>query len=238
MPGLHQIEALVWDIGGTVFDWYGAITAEVTKRAVDRGVSVDAHAFAHAWRYGMFDILERVRTHDMPWLNADEMHRLTLDLILPDFENFDLDDQERDEMVELWSNLPAWPDAPAALERLRGRYAVTVLTVLRWRNAVGSSRRNGIVWDGILSCEFLGVYKPSLEAYRSAADLLGLEPQQTMMVAAHPGDLQYAAEAGMRTAYVHRPDEAGKGEDEGGFPCEFAEINARDFDDLADQLYG
>ena len=36
---------------------------------------------------------------------------------------------------------------------------------------------------------------------------LGLAPEQTMMVAAHPWDLRAAAAHGMRTAYVARPGE-------------------------------
>jgi 2-haloacid dehalogenase len=36
------------------------------------------------------------------------------------------------------------------------------------------------------------------------------EPR-ALLVAAHPGDLTAAAACGLRTAYVHRPDEHGPG---------------------------
>jgi 2-haloacid dehalogenase len=45
--------------------------------------------------------------------------------------------------------------------------------------------------------------------YLGAARLLGLEPGQVMMVAAHGGDLQAAAALGLRTAFVRRPYERG-----------------------------
>ena len=93
------------------------------------------------------------------------------------------------------------------IEKLRGRFRVTVLTVLSWQIAVSSSKHNNISWDGILSCEFLGYYKPDLEAYRKAATLLGLRPDEVMMCAAHEPDLDAAAEAGLRTGYVHVPVE-------------------------------
>jgi 2-haloacid dehalogenase len=51
--------------------------------------------------------------------------------------------------------MPAWPDAPAAIAGLRERFVVAPLTILSWRMAVGSSRRAGIDWDGILSCDVL-----------------------------------------------------------------------------------
>jgi 2-haloacid dehalogenase len=56
-----------------------------------------------------------------------------------------------------------------------------------------------------------------------------------MMVAAHPWDLNAAREAGLATAYVPRPLERGPATPyEPSLPD--ADINARDFTDLADQL--
>jgi len=63
-----------------------------------------------------------------------------------------------------------------------------------------------VQWDGILSCEFLGYYKPSLQAYLKATSLLGLQPTEAMMVAAHEGDLAAAQAAGLHTAYVNVPE--------------------------------
>ena len=42
-----------------------------------------------------------------------------------------------------------------------------------------------------------------------AARYLGLRPQQIMMVAAHPTDLQAAQAVGLRTAFIPRPLEHG-----------------------------
>ncbi|MEO7150400.1 MAG: HAD hydrolase-like protein, partial [Burkholderiaceae bacterium] len=71
------------------------------------------------------------------------------------------------------------------------------------------SRRNGIGWDAIVSCEMIGTYKPHPEAYFTAARWLGLAPAQILMVACHNFDLNAAHASGMRTAFVRRPDEWG-----------------------------
>ena len=42
-----------------------------------------------------------------------------------------------------------------------------------------------------------------------AADMLGLEPSQVMMTAAHKGDLQAASALGLKTGFVPRPLERG-----------------------------
>jgi 2-haloacid dehalogenase len=100
---------------------------------------------------------------------------------------------------------------------------------------VDCSKHNGISWDGILSCEFLGHYKPDAEAYHKGVSLLRLEPEQAMMVAAHPGDLSAAIKAGLHSAYVHR-----EGESAGIFGEVDSEIkwdvNTRDFAELESQL--
>ena len=86
---------------------------------------------------------------------------------------------------------------------------VVSFTMLPLALVVDVSRRNGIVWDAIVSCEMIGVYKPHAEAYLTAARWINLAPAQVLMVACHNFDLNAAQDAGMRTAFVRRPDEWG-----------------------------
>jgi 2-haloacid dehalogenase len=43
--------------------------------------------------------------------------------------------------------------------RLRQRYVVASFTLLTTSLVVDVSKRNGIVWDAIISCEMIGIYK-------------------------------------------------------------------------------
>ena len=168
-------------------------------------------------------------------MNADQLHRTVLEDVLTKHSAIELSDSARDDLNNVWHRLNAWPDAPAAIEKLRSRYTVVVLTVLSWSIAVDCSKHNGISWDGILSCEFLGHYKPDAEAYLKGVSLLRLEPQQAMMVAAHAGDLKAAMAAGLHSAYVHRDGES-PGLFEEGDPAAEWDVNTRDFDELGRQL--
>ena len=233
---LTQIRALSFDVGGTVFDWHSTIRDEVTTLATASGATVDAPLFANTWRRKMFELLAKVRRDELPWMNADALHRMALDEMAPDQPSFKLTPGQADELNRVWHRLRVWPDFPPALERLRSRYTVIVLTVLSWSIVVDSSKETSLSWDGVLSCEFLGHYKPDREAYLAGVRMLGLQPEQVMMVAAHPGDLRAAAAAGLRTAYTPRPDERGEGS---GPPPEATarfDVNARDFTDLAELL--
>lgn len=233
---LHSIKALTFDVGGTVFDWHHTVLDEVQRLAGERGLAVASAQFANEWRRTMFEILGQVRAGSLPWMNADAMHRRALDEILPRYPALDLTASERDELSRIWHHLRVWPDAPAVIKQLRGRFTVVVLTVLSWSIVVDSSKRGGLDWDGVLSCEFLGHYKPDREAYLAGTRLLGTAPQETMMVAAHPWDLRAAAAAGLRCAYVSRPGERGEGNDGEPSPQSDFDVNATDFPDLARQL--
>ena len=236
MADIGNVQALAWDIGGTIFDWHHTIRDEVAAIAEAQGAELDAAAFTNQWRFTMFRRLALVRRGDLPWLNADQLHRRVLDEVLEDHPQIQLNFAERDELNQVWHRLRCWPGSAEALEALRSRYRVTVLTVMSWAIAVDSSKHNGISWDGILSCEFLGHYKPEREAYQTGARLLGLEPGQVMMCAAHKGDLKAAAAAGMPTAYVPIPGERGEGNDPDLSPDPSFTVNATDFPDLAKQL--
>ena len=239
MPAdLTAVKALTFDVGGTVFDWRGTVEAEVRKLAAERGAEVDVRQFATDWRVGMFAELAKVRARELPWMNADDLHRRVLDDVLKTHSALTLSPSERDELTDVWHRLKAWEDAPAAIERLRSRYTVVVLTVLSWSIAVDCSKFNGISWDGILSCEFLGDYKPDAPAYRAAVRLLRLEgdPAQAMMVAAHDGDLQAAMSAGLRSAFVHREGETRVLSTPAISNAREYDVSARDFTELADKL--
>ena len=236
MVDLSSIKALTFDIGGTVFDWHSSIRDEVHRLATERGVEVNGAQFANEWRREMFKMLAKVRGGALPWMNADQIHRRVLDDVAPRYPALELIDSDLDELNQIWHHLNVWEDAPPAIEQLRSRYTVVVLTVLSWSIAVDSSKERNIGWDGIISCEFLGNYKPDAPAYHAGVKLLGIEPNEAMMVAAHYGDLRAAMKAGLRSAFVPRPGERGEGGDFETEPQPTFDINSKDFADLANQL--
>ncbi len=238
MTDLSKIKVLTFDVGGTVFDWRGGIQEEVTRLAAEQGADVDVPQFATDWRTWMFDTLARVRSGELSWRNADQIHRSVLDDVLEKHSALELSASERDKLNEVWHRLSAWPDAAAAIERVRGRYTTVILTVLSYSIVVDCSKYNGIGWDGILSCEFLGHYKTDPEAYLTALKLLRVEPSEAMMVAAHKRDLQGAAAAGLHTAYVHREGESDVPPGSSSLSSAASEFDvvAADFPDLADKL--
>jgi 2-haloacid dehalogenase len=232
---MDNVRGLFFDVGGTVFDWKNTTREKIQELADEKGESIDSEAFANDWRGEMFKIHTQVRQGNLPWMNSDDMHLRALENLTPTYPILTTLDHLA--LVKTtWHHLKAFAGAPEAINRLRTKYTVVVLTILSWESIVNSSKTARVQWDGILSCEFLGYYKPSLQAYLKATRLLGLKPSEAMMVAAHEGDLAAAQAAGLHTAYVNVPEEDNMAE---GFeqPSETNfDFQAQDFESLCKQL--
>jgi len=203
---MENIKGLFFDVGGTVFDWKNTAREKIQKLADAKVQTIDGEAFANDWRGEMFKIHTQVRHGNLPWMNADGMHLRALENLTGKYPLLTTVDH-MSLVKSTWHHLNAFAGAPAAINRLRTKYTVVVLTILSWESIVNSSKAAQVQWDGILSCEFLGYYKPSFQAYLRGISLLGLQPAEAMMVAAHEGDLKAAQAAGLHTAYVNVPEE-------------------------------
>jgi 2-haloacid dehalogenase len=220
-----------------VFDWLSAVTNALDAVAAGRKPSsFDPNGFAVAVRAGFLDLYGQVYRGERGWMTADAIYQAVLAELQAPHGLTDLAPADQARLDGAWRTMPAWPDAPAGITALRRRYVVAPLTILSWPMAVGSSRASSIAWDGILSCDLLGVYKPDPRCFARAAEIMGCAPAEIMQVAAHPSDLRAARAAGFRTTYV-LPKLLDPGEDyrDTGFAAEF-DVVAEDFGMLASTL--
>lgn len=228
-----HIKALTFDTGGTVLDWHGGLTRAFAAAGARRGLEADWHAVVNEYRRRS---LKAIGGQVQPAFNFDDVHRRVLDEIVGEFGLGGLDAADRDAIWRTWHALDAWPDFAAALARLRRKYVVASFTLLTTSLVIDVSRRNGIVWDAILSCEMIGIYKTRPEAYLTAAKWLQLDPSEIMMVAAHNHDLNGALACGFHTAFVRRPAEWGPGGPADPVPDPAHTLVADDFGQLAEKL--
>ena len=104
-------------------------------------------------------------------------------------------------------DLPAHPEVPGALSRLRSAgFPLATLTNSSQEMARAQLERAGILghFDEVLSVQEVRRYKPAPEPYRMAASRLGVEPTAVRMVAAHDWDVWGAVQAGCAAGYVAR----------------------------------
>lgn len=236
MTNLSQIQALLFDVFGTVVDWRSSIIREGQALGMEKKIDIDWATFADEWRAGYQPAMAQVRTGQLPWMRIDELHRVILKRLLDEFDITDLNETEIDHLNRAWHRLDPWPDAVAGLTRLKQRYTIATLSNGNVSLLVNMAKHGGLPWDCVLSAELAHHYKPDPEAYLTAVDLLGLAPQQVMMVAAHNGDLKAARALGLHTAFVARPTEYGPHQSTDLEADPTVDIAATDFNDLATQL--
>ncbi|MFN3889762.1 MAG: haloacid dehalogenase type II [Beijerinckiaceae bacterium] len=230
-------KALFFDVFGTLVDWRQGIARESEAILSRLGHSLDWNAFALEWRARYQPTLEQVRNGKRAFEKLDALHRENVQPVLARFGVTDADDDTLDALTNAWRRLPAWPDVPPALARLRERFLLAPVSNGNISMMAMLARFNGFQWDAVLGAELADDYKPNAEVYLAACAAFDLAPEQGVMVAAHTSDLRAAAALGLRTAHVARPDEYGPGQGEAapGFATDWS---ARDLTDLAEQLCG
>jgi 2-haloacid dehalogenase len=135
-----------------------------------------------------------------------------------------------------WHRLHPWPDSVAGLTRLKTKYIISPLSNGNVALLTNMAKHAGLPWDLVLSAELFAHYKPDREVYLGAARLLGLQPEQVMMVAAHNNDLKAAQDLGLKTGFVPRPTEYGPLQHRDFKADGDWDIVAADFNDLATRL--
>ena len=114
-----------------------------------------------------------------------------------------------DDALGLMGTMPAFIDAPAALEQLRGiGLRLGVLTQSDAAAADGVLRFAGLRdrIEVVVSAPESGAFKPDPRPYRMALERIGATGEETALVAAHWWDVAGAKAAGLRTGWVARRD--------------------------------
>jgi 2-haloacid dehalogenase len=225
------VRALAFDVFGTLVDWRSGV-AEAFRSC---GLPGDPEELADAWRARYGPILAEVNDGSRPWGNFDELHLATLDDLLAE-RGAELTVEVRERLVGAWHRLKPWPDVRAGLEALRRQRVTAALSNGHVALLIDLARYGDLRFDCLLSAELVRAYKPAPEVYRTAARLLGVQPAELMLVAAHPWDLKGAREAGLKTAFIDRPLEHGSGSRARDDPE--ADESVVQLDELAARLQG
>ena len=176
-----------------------------------------------------------VREGKAPFQKLDLLHRAILDRLLVQYGLTQLTEDEKDYLNRVWHRLDGWPDAVSGLTRLKQRFILGTLSNGNVSLLTNMAKHARLPWDIVLSAELAGNYKPDPSVYRLAPALLDVPAAAVIMVAAHAGDLVAAAKAGLRTAFVERPLEAGPGSAPHK-PPEDVDFRVKDFNQLAGLL--
>jgi 2-haloacid dehalogenase len=236
MTAKAHVEALLFDVFGTVVDWRGSIIDDLGRLGAEKAIVVDWAAFADDWRALYQPAMEEVRSGRRAWTILDVLHRESLDKLIAKYNIAGLSEAEKEHINRVWHRLRPWPDAVEGLERLKSRYIIGTLSNGNVGLLTRMAKHAGLPWDVVLGAETARAYKPLPQAYLASAALLNLEPHEVMLVAAHNGDLAAASAAGLRTAFVARPAEHGPNQKRDVKAEQAWDVACASFTDLADAM--
>jgi 2-haloacid dehalogenase len=204
---LSQVDTLLLDTMGTVVDIAGSIrrvTAAVLQR--ERVPAAGLDELLRRWEHRLGSAMQDIVGGAAPWRSHEALRRDALEQMRKADELPPLSAAGMEALATVIRRLDPWPEAPTALAALRQRFTVVALSNADLAELAEMSRHASLAWHAVLSGQLARAYKPNLAVYRMALESLQLEPTRALLVAAHPWDLRAAAELGLATAYIARPD--------------------------------
>ncbi|MGB0497332.1 MAG: haloacid dehalogenase type II [Rubricella sp.] len=231
-----MVRACIFDVFGSLVDWRSSVARHVGAVFAEEGIAGDPVAIAVDWRAEYQPGMERVRSGARGYVPLEVLHLENLGHVLERHGLEHLGADVRKRLNLAWERLDPWPDIPGGLIAVREKALVAPCSNGSTAMMARLARHGGLHWDAICGADVARDYKPKPEVYLASARILGLEPGEVMMVAAHNDDLFAAREAGLRTGFFprrteHGPDQAIDLEAEGDW-----DIVAADLPDLARQL--
>ena len=228
--------AIVCDTFGSVVDWRGSLIAELTAFGSERGINADWTALVDAWRAAYHPSMDRVRKGEQPWTVLDDLHRASLDRLIEQFGIRGLSEADLRHINLGWHRLKPWPDALSGLARLKRKFIIGPLSNGNVALLTNMAKHARIPWDVVFGSDMFQHFKPDPETYLGVAKLLGLEPGQLMMGAAHNNDLAAARKCGLMTGFFPRHTEYGPHQKRDFAAEQEWDVVATDIEDMAAKL--
>lgn len=204
MTSFQNVKALTFDLFGTILDLAGSLTPFIARFLQNKGSAVDPARFWEQWRYRQR--IEQYQDNIMMLGHCGYLEAARRSFVYTlSLNGVKASPEEVKKFMSAWQELSPFADVLPALQRLRGKYQLVVLSngEAHYLDYLVKNRMN-YDFQAVISVEQVGAFKPHPGVYRRAAVVLGLEVGECMMVSAHPFDLVGARACGYRAAYVNR----------------------------------
>jgi len=201
-------EVLAFDVYGTLIDTHGVVT-ELTRRLGALGKAELAPEFSRRWRDKQLEYSFR-RGLMGAYVSFD--HCTEQALIFTDRAlQAGLSEADRDHLMQVYAELPAFPEAAGALTRL----AEAGVTCVAFSNGTATAVEGLLDQAGIrghfadvVSVDEVKRFKPDPAVYAHLRHRLESEPGDTWLISSNAFDVIGARHAGLHAAWVRRSPEA------------------------------
>jgi 2-haloacid dehalogenase len=195
----QRVHTLVFDILGTLLD-EDAGMAGVAEQVVSAD---EVPAFLAEWNRLHQQAFSDVREGRRPYVTSEALHAEAI-AAAARAHGRPVTDERAAGLATFGRALSPFSEVAEAFEALARDHRVVGLTNAGLTQAFEMSGFAGLRWTTLISSELVGAFKPDPRMYEFARTRLSLDTESCLFVAAHPWDLDAAAEHGFRTAYVDR----------------------------------
>jgi len=193
----NRFKAITFDCYGTLIDWETGLLGAL--RPVLRSHGSDLSDAEILEIYGELEPKEQ-----MPY----RKYREVLANVVRGFGKqlgFAASDSEAESLPDSLKNWTPFPDTNAALEKLKTKFKLAIISNTDDAFIAATSRHFGIRFDEVVTAEQAQAYKPSLQPFRLALERLGLAHEEVL----HAGqsihhDVLPARSLGLATVLVRR----------------------------------
>ena len=199
----REIKLCMFDQYGTVVDMQGGLTAAAASYLKAKGWRGNPGRLVTWWRRAHFEnsmIDALLQREHIPYRRIGEMS-LAYTLERAGIEHTDA---EVSALVAQIEKLKPFPEVPAALDRLRSKYRLAILSNGDPDMLEAAKMYHCIAFDRIISVAVAGAFKPHRATYARAAEIAGVRRDEVLFVANHAFDCVGAKAAGMRVAFIDR----------------------------------
>jgi 2-haloacid dehalogenase len=197
------VKVCMFDQYGTVVDMQTGLVEAATPLLRAKGWQGNPNAFVTWWRRTHFEnsmidaLLHREHT---PYREIGE--RAVAHVMDRAGIGYTMDEVRT--LVDHIVRLRPFPEVPTALDRLRTRYRLVVLSNGDPDMLEAAKAHHGIAFERTISVAEANSFKPHVATYTKAAEIVGVRMDEVLFIANHAFDCIGAKAAGMRTAFIDR----------------------------------
>ena len=197
------IKVVMFDQYGTVVDMQGGLVEIATPFLAKKKWEGNPNSFVTWWRRTHFeDSMIDALLHKEHTSYREIGHRAVTKTLERAGIAF-----TRDEVVYLVScieKLRCFPDVPEALARLKTKYQIVVLSNGDKDMLETAKQYHQIPFDKVISVAEANTFKPHVNTYIKAGEIMGVRMDEILFVANHAFDCIGAKAAGMHSAFIDR----------------------------------
>lgn len=197
-------KCITFDCYGTLVQWHGAL------RAAIRTILAEHVGASGADDDQVSDIVDALRTLSMeqqqcpPHRDYKTTLRSSLAVVMAT-RGLSPRPEDGDTLLSFLCDIPPHPEVPVALERLRARFSLAIISNTDDDLIAGTVASIGVPIDFVITAEQAQAYKPDHRLFHHAHAVIDVTPDETIHVGmGQVTDLKTCHELGIRAVWIDR----------------------------------